>query len=160
MILQHCDASVVSTVLTKGPMDEDRHNRTVWARPRCIRMGRRPIFQPGAFARDPTAGNLRHWHSVGDFPDGRWSNRVVGANPQGYVSRSTCRNWFQHCDGSFTASGSGDVASKIAGNSAEPGSCRREVIGDSRLETGRNRWRARDDAESSRSCSRENSVIR
>jgi ABC-type transport system involved in multi-copper enzyme maturation permease subunit len=53
--------------------------------------------------------------SVGDFPDGSWSNQVVGADPESYAVWPTGGNWFAHSDGRFTISGSGDIAPQIAG---------------------------------------------
>lgn len=56
-------------------------------------------------------------HLHGDFPHGSWNRQVVGANTQTYLTQPTGSNWFQQSDGTFTISGSGDIAPQVAGGS-------------------------------------------
>ena len=59
--------------------------------------------------------------SAGDFPDRSSADEVVGANTQSYATWPTGRNWFKHADGTFTISGSGDIAPEVGGGALGPG---------------------------------------
>jgi ABC-type transport system involved in multi-copper enzyme maturation permease subunit len=53
-------------------------------------------------------------HLSGDLPDSDWKSQVVGANTQIYISQSAAPSWFKQSDGTFTLSGSGDIAPQVA----------------------------------------------
>ena len=62
---------------------------------------------------------LEQVHLSGDFPNSSWSGQVVGANPQSYLTLPTGRNWFKQSDGTFTVTGSGDIAPQVSGGALQ-----------------------------------------
>ncbi len=54
-------------------------------------------------------------HLSGDFPHQSWDNQVEGANTQTYPTQPAGRSWFRQPGGTFTISGSGDIAPQVAG---------------------------------------------
>ena len=58
-------------------------------------------------------------HLVGDPPNSGWSGQVVGANPESYFTLPTGRNWFKQSDGTFTVTGSGDIAPQVSGGALQ-----------------------------------------
>ena len=58
-------------------------------------------------------------HLAGNFPNRGWSDQVVGTNPESYFTLPTGRNWFQQADGTFTISGSGDIAPQVSAGALE-----------------------------------------
>jgi len=56
---------------------------------------------------------------VGDPPNSGWSGQVVGPNPESYFTLPTGRNWFKQSDGTFTVTGSGDIAPQVSGGALQ-----------------------------------------
>ncbi len=54
-------------------------------------------------------------HLFGDLPHQTWNNQVEGANTQTYPTQPAGRSWFRQPRGTFTISGSGDIAPQVAG---------------------------------------------
>jgi ABC-type transport system involved in multi-copper enzyme maturation permease subunit len=54
-------------------------------------------------------------HMSGDFPHHSWDNQVEGANTQTYPTQRSGPSWFRQSGGTFTISGSGDIAPQVAG---------------------------------------------
>jgi len=56
-------------------------------------------------------------HLAGDFPNRGWSSQVVGADTETYpTAQPAAPSWFRHSAGTFTISGSGDIAPQVAGD--------------------------------------------
>jgi ABC-type transport system involved in multi-copper enzyme maturation permease subunit len=54
-------------------------------------------------------------HHVGDIVDNGWDNQVVGARTRAYPTLPSGPNWFHQSAGTFTVTGSGDIAPQVAG---------------------------------------------
>jgi ABC-type transport system involved in multi-copper enzyme maturation permease subunit len=54
-------------------------------------------------------------HLSGDFPRHSWDNLAEGANTQTYPTQGKGPSWFRQSGGTFTISGSGDIAPQVAG---------------------------------------------
>jgi ABC-type transport system involved in multi-copper enzyme maturation permease subunit len=54
-------------------------------------------------------------HHVGDLLDNGWDNQVIGARTRTYPTLPTGPSWFRRSAGTFTISGSGDIAPQVAG---------------------------------------------
>jgi ABC-type transport system involved in multi-copper enzyme maturation permease subunit len=58
-------------------------------------------------------------HLVGDPQNSGWSGQVVSANHESYFTLPTGRNWFKQSDGTFTVTGSGDIAPQVSGGALQ-----------------------------------------
>ena len=104
----------------------DSIDGTHWAKIGAVLLTGLPdSVQTGLFVTSPASlgnftvtvatGTLGRVLLVGDFPNRSWSGLVVGANTQTYPTEPIGGNLFQQSAGTFTISGSGDIAPQVAG---------------------------------------------
>ncbi len=97
---------------------------THWSRVGSVSLAGLPTtVQIGLFVTSPAVdgsaslatATFEQLHLDGSAPTAGWRNEVVGADTQSYTTVPTGRGWFEHSNGRFIISGSGDIAPQVSG---------------------------------------------